>query len=253
MSIYNMLFGCNPDKDVILALVGLRESDVERFRNVWLNAEKKIVEVHTRTGGGNRAGYPQEILHSNPNFLTTYDDSGDCTYANFVFRVPTEIEDDLKGLVEPVKHGISANLISHLMKTLNREQTDGDKRLQIYNRQMNVVKNLARQGMVTIWNGHTIVPLCDDGMNTLLREAEKNNGDFIAYWYIMPAKIEVRQNASKWSFDKDKPDTKIDKWRVVVCQPNGKWEIDQEWWQRWKTKYAEKYPMSIKKIEEKIN
>lgn len=32
MSFYNLLFGVNPHTDIILALIGLKKCDIERFR-----------------------------------------------------------------------------------------------------------------------------------------------------------------------------------------------------------------------------
>jgi len=44
--------------------------------------------LHTRMGGGNRDDYADSIaeLQAHPGFLRDYDDSFDCTYANFVYR-----------------------------------------------------------------------------------------------------------------------------------------------------------------------
>ena len=53
MSLYNMLFGVNSAAPVLLATLGLTESDVPRFRDCHLNGEQIV--IYTRTGGGNRA------------------------------------------------------------------------------------------------------------------------------------------------------------------------------------------------------
>ena len=52
MSLYNMLFGTNPDSKTILEMLGLDAVSVGRFRDVWV-ADGEIA-VYTRNGGGNR-------------------------------------------------------------------------------------------------------------------------------------------------------------------------------------------------------
>ena len=55
MSMYNMLFGVNPDTDTLLSLLGKTAGDFGRFRNVYM--EDGYIIVHTRNGGGNREDY----------------------------------------------------------------------------------------------------------------------------------------------------------------------------------------------------
>ena len=86
MSMYSMFFGKNPDASVILATLGLSESDVERFRDCFIR-ENEIV-IYTRTGGDNREYYPNTALTENEHYLRDEDDDVDCTYASYYFSFP---------------------------------------------------------------------------------------------------------------------------------------------------------------------
>ena len=55
MSLYNMVFGMNPDTDKLLKILGKTQGDFGRFRNVYM--EDGYIVVHTRNGGGNREDY----------------------------------------------------------------------------------------------------------------------------------------------------------------------------------------------------
>ncbi len=75
MSLYNLLFGKNGQSDLLLAVIGFRQNDVERFRDVHVEDDGKTIAVYTRTGGGNREDYPQFARCRSPLFaLTEYDD-----------------------------------------------------------------------------------------------------------------------------------------------------------------------------------
>ena len=50
MSMYNMIFGSNPDAEDILRLLGKTAGDFGRFRSVFL--EDGYIVVHTRNGVG---------------------------------------------------------------------------------------------------------------------------------------------------------------------------------------------------------
>ena len=70
----------------ILNLIGLTESDVNRYRGC--NKIKNRIVVYARTGGNNREDYPNDRLTNNPYYLYDEDDSFDSTYANYYFRIP---------------------------------------------------------------------------------------------------------------------------------------------------------------------
>ena len=59
-----------------------------------------------RVGGGNRgAGLGEEALYADPNYITTFDDSFDSTFATYVFKVPDRWKTDFTAMRD---HGVSA-------------------------------------------------------------------------------------------------------------------------------------------------
>jgi len=90
MSLYNILFGKNPDTKDILAAIGLEEWKIERFRDCWIDEEKNQICVLTRTGGLNREDYSNIALTSNKYYLYDEDDDFDNTYATYYFSIPEE-------------------------------------------------------------------------------------------------------------------------------------------------------------------
>lgn len=93
MSMYNMLFGVNPDTEQLLSLLGKTTADFGRFRNVYM--DEGFIVVHTRNGGGNREDYEYvfDDMSEHPWYSHDEDDSFDCTYANIYFRVPENRKD----------------------------------------------------------------------------------------------------------------------------------------------------------------
>lgn len=105
MSLYNMMFGCNPFASILLALAGLDVAEIPRFRDVFLDRDETgstVIQVFTRTGGNNREMYESEndVLANKPNAIRDYDDSYDCTYAYFEFSPLPEMKDVAEILME---------------------------------------------------------------------------------------------------------------------------------------------------------
>jgi hypothetical protein len=90
MSMYNSLFGMNPDSDKLLDVLGKKREDFGRFRDVYLDDDYLV--VFTRCGGGNREYYEHvfEEMGNHPWFERDEDDDFDCTYASFYFKLPKE-------------------------------------------------------------------------------------------------------------------------------------------------------------------
>lgn len=88
MNLYNMLFGKNPNTKEILAVLGLDELAIERFRDCYVDKAEGQIVIFTRTGGGNREYYPNERLVKHPNYLYDEDDEYDTTYAYYYFSIP---------------------------------------------------------------------------------------------------------------------------------------------------------------------
>ncbi len=105
MSLYNMLFGVNQLAPVLLAALGLSRDQVPRFRDCYVDGEKKQIVIHTRTGGGNREDYQDENdeLCAHPQYLHDEDDDFDSTYADFYFSFPPDLAADLTALCDKVE------------------------------------------------------------------------------------------------------------------------------------------------------
>ncbi len=112
----NALFGMNSQADLLLAVVGLRRVDVERFRDVRIDGES--IAVYSRTGGGNRESYPQEVMRHRPEWKASEDDDYDSTYCNDFLAIPAEYLEDTEGLADVLTHGIRPEFGRHLAVTL---------------------------------------------------------------------------------------------------------------------------------------
>ena len=100
MSLYNMINGFNPACVFIMPMLGKKQEEYPRFRDCFVTEEKNIA-IYTRVGGGNRnCGYGEEELYKDKNFIKTYDDEYDCTYATYEFSVPKKWEDDFNKIME---------------------------------------------------------------------------------------------------------------------------------------------------------
>lgn len=88
MSLYNLVFGMNPDADKLLALLDSTPADFGRFRNVYM--EDGFIVVHTRCGGGNREDYFPEWVTDHPWYSHDKDGDFDSTYADIYFKVPDD-------------------------------------------------------------------------------------------------------------------------------------------------------------------
>lgn len=102
MSLYNMVFGKNPDSDKLLALLGKTQGDFGRYRDVYI--KDGCIVVHTRCGGGNRESYEEvfEEMSEHPWYSHDQDSDFDSTYADIYFKVP---EDKLKTYVGLLDQG----------------------------------------------------------------------------------------------------------------------------------------------------
>ena len=100
MSLYNALFGKNPNSDQLLNVLGKTQGDFGRFRDVFI--QDNYIVVHTRCGGGNREDYEHvfEDMSNHSWYSHNEDDDFDCTYANFYFRVPDEKTKTLIALMD---------------------------------------------------------------------------------------------------------------------------------------------------------
>jgi hypothetical protein len=96
MSLYNTVFGMNPDTDRLLEILGATRADFGRFRNVYM--EDGYIVVYTRNGGGNREDYFPAWVTGHPWYSHDTDDDFDCTYASIYFKVPEGADQTLVAL-----------------------------------------------------------------------------------------------------------------------------------------------------------
>lgn len=240
MSLYNMLFGMNGKSDLLLAVIGFRKNDVERFRDCSVSEDGKRIEIYTRTGGGNRADYPQISLYKSPHFVSTADDDFDSTYATFYFNIPARFIKDVSALNSVLDNGFRKGFAKHLKKTLNRVANAADEHEQKYQSEEYALKN---QPYVKA-NGHTFVPYTDGAMLTALECAEKNGGKLLTCWGILPLKLTVVQNNIRFPNAKmDSVSQSMDRVRIDYD-----WKIDTEYWERCIKRFSDKYPLSMANI-----
>lgn len=95
-----MINGVNPTTFFILPMLGKHPETYPRFRDCFTSDEEHPeyddhIHVYTRVGGGNRGcDFGEEELYEHPNFVSTFDDTFDCTYATYVFSIPEQFKSD---------------------------------------------------------------------------------------------------------------------------------------------------------------
>lgn len=106
MSLYNILNGHNSACICLLPMLGRKAEEYPRFRDCFLSDDGKRIVIYTRVGGNNRgSGFGEEELYKDENFVTTYDDDFDNTYASYEFNVPKQWKKDFDAMLE---HGTKA-------------------------------------------------------------------------------------------------------------------------------------------------
>lgn len=106
MSLYNLMNGVSNATFFVLPMLGKHPDEYPRFRDCFLGDEEhpeynNHIIVYTRTGGGNREDYEEQInkMTEHPNYVTDYDDSFDSTFASWVFSVPEKWKPDFDKLL----------------------------------------------------------------------------------------------------------------------------------------------------------
>lgn len=95
MSLYNHVNGFNANWFFLLPMLDLHPDQIPRFRDCFLSDDKQHIDVYTRVGGNNRnCGYGEEKLYQHPNFVKTWDDEFDNTYASYQFSIPEKWMND---------------------------------------------------------------------------------------------------------------------------------------------------------------
>lgn len=125
MSLYNMLMGFNPACVAIMPMLGRKQEEWPRFRDCYVTEERNIA-IYTRVGGGNRdCGYGEEELYEDKNFLTTYDDEYDNTYATYEFKVPEKWKDDFDKILDGRSEEVSEEYINYVKEFYPKLAAEG--------------------------------------------------------------------------------------------------------------------------------
>lgn len=113
MSLYNAMMGFNPACVLIMPMLGRRQDEWPRFRDCFVEDGK--IAIYTRVGGNNRGcGYGEEELYKDPNFVKTYDDHFDDTYATYIFNVPEKWKQDFDRICEGKLSEVSDEYYNYL-------------------------------------------------------------------------------------------------------------------------------------------
>lgn len=113
MSLYNMINGFNPACVIIMPMLGRTQDEYPRFRDCFVDDGK--IAIYTRVGGNNRGcGFGEEELYKDPNFVETYDDEFDNTYATYLFNVPEKWKADFDKIMDGKFGDVSDEYYQHV-------------------------------------------------------------------------------------------------------------------------------------------
>ena len=98
MTMYNMIFGHNIACLLIMPMLGRKQDEYPRFRDCFFGkADNGTREIHifTRVGSFNQnAGFGEDELYKDPNYLRFEDEPEDRTYGTYIFKCPEQWEAD---------------------------------------------------------------------------------------------------------------------------------------------------------------
>ena len=114
MSLYNLLFGFSPACVTILPMLGRKQEEYPRFRDCFVTDDNNIA-IYTRVGGNNRdCGFGEEELYKDENFIRTYDDDFDNTFATYEFKVPNKWENDFDKIMKNEFNKVSDEYVEYV-------------------------------------------------------------------------------------------------------------------------------------------
>lgn len=241
-----MLFGMNGQSDLLLAVVGLKRVDIERFRDCGSGDDGATITVYTRTGGGNREGYPNLAMRERPEWSGSVDGDYDNTYCTDTFQVPEQWRADVAALADPLSHGLRLEFAQHLSATLRREPTPADIEQDLHDRERAALARTAHQ----MANGHTFVPHDDDALKVALDLAEANGGALRSCWGIAPITLEVQRNVQ--------PNLKAadENYRHRMIRArigyDFRWTMDADYWAHMQRRFSASHPLTMAKIAETV-
>ena len=115
MNLYQWVNGINPATFHFLPMLGNHPDMYPRFRDCFIveykfqiidgmpfmrpveGGRKDLIFILTRTGGGNREDYQEQIdwMRSLPGFIEDYDEEFDSTFAFFVYKIPEKWQPEM--------------------------------------------------------------------------------------------------------------------------------------------------------------
>lgn len=246
MSMYNLMFGKNPTSDMLLAVIGFKQYEIPRFRDVnfqILENDVYSIVVFTRMGGGNKDCWEQgkkencdcpackleKIENAHELFIKSEEYEFDRTYSTLYFKCPEEFVEDIIVFPNIFEHGLRKEFANHIGKTIMRSNEEDIKHMN-YKNKMRTIESLNGK----LLNGHTFVPFCMSAMESCLKLAEENDGDLPGYG-LFPAKLDITTDKNK---------TYGARFYIQML-----WEADKDFWKECKEKYISKYPKAIEVIE----
>ena len=131
MSLYNRLFGENEDAEVLLGVISVTRSMFGRYRDIYLNKEGTVVTVVSRIGGWNKSDFKQEYnrIENHPNYIKTYTDDIDPTYAYFEFTVPDEYKYTCKKIAPESDRLSVGRMFEEEIKEANDSNSEAHKKM----------------------------------------------------------------------------------------------------------------------------
>lgn len=107
------LYAIKPANLIVMPMLGRKQEEYPRFRGCFIEDGK--IAIYTRVGGGNRGcGYGEEELYKDPNFVSTYDDDFDSTYATYLFNVPEKWKQDFEKITSGKLSEVSDEYYEHV-------------------------------------------------------------------------------------------------------------------------------------------
>jgi hypothetical protein len=115
-------------------MLGKHPDEYPRFRDCFLKNEEypeydNYIHVYTRTGGGNRESYcvENEEMCEMETFVTDFDDSFDCTYAEWIFEVPKKWQSDFDKIITGNIKDVSIEYQNELRRIYPKLKEEFDK------------------------------------------------------------------------------------------------------------------------------
>ena len=132
MSLYNTLFGENPESSVLLGMLGVNKEYFNRFRAIELieKCTKFRVFIKLERRKKHRINEIWDKIRSNRLYIKDYDDDFDCTYAYIEYNIPDEFKETAKKMFKSEPVSFSDKFAKEL-EEMNKPGTEAYEKSQI--------------------------------------------------------------------------------------------------------------------------